>query len=125
MNNKTEFVSDANGLVTIDGLYVGDSVGSAGAGSQDARTRCYVVEEVEAPAGYVLPQKTTTGISVSKGVLAAITYSAEIPNNKQPVPQLPLTGANGQLLMTIGGLSLGLIAVGSTMVIRSRKRSEA
>ena len=125
VNNKTEFVSDANGLVTIDGLYVGDSVGSAGAGSQDARTRCYVVEEVEAPAGYVLPQKTTTGISVSKGVLAAITYSAEIPNNKQPVPQLPLTGANGQLLMTIGGLSLGLIAVGSTMVIRSRKRSEA
>ena len=36
-----------------------------------------------------------------------------------------VTGANGQLLMTIGGVSLGLIAVGSTMVIRSRKRSEA
>ena len=125
VNNKTEFVSDDAGLVAIDGLYVGDSVGSAGQGSQGATKRCYVVEEVEAPAGYVLPQKTTTGISVSKGALAAATYSAEIANNKQPVPQLPLTGANGQLLMTIGGISLGLIAVGSTMVIRSRKRSEA
>ena len=125
LNNKTEFVSDDAGLVAIDGLYVGDSVGSAGQGSQGATKRCYVVEEVEAPAGYVLPQKTTTGISVSKGTLAAATYSAEIANNKQPVPQLPLTGANGQLLMTIGGISLGLIAVGSTMVIRSRKRSEA
>ena len=125
VNNKTEFVSDDAGLVAIDGLYVGDSVGSAGQGSQGATKRCYVVEEVEAPAGYVLPQKTTTGISVSKGTLAAATYSAEIANNKQPVPQLPLTGANGQLLMTIGGISLGLIAVGSTMVIRSRKRSEA
>jgi len=125
VNNKTEFVSDDAGLVAIDGLYVGDSVGSAGQGSQGATKRCYVVEEVEAPAGYVLPQKTTTGISVSKGTLAAATYSAEIANNKQPVPQLPLTGANGQLLMTIGGISLGLIAIGSTMVIRSRKRSEA
>ena len=125
VNGQTEFVSDFSGLVKIDGLYVGDSVGSAGAGSQDATKRCYVVEEFEAPAGYVLPQQNTTGISVSKGTLAAATYSAEIANNKQPVPQLPLTGANGQLLMTIGGISLGLIAVGSTMVIRSRKRSEA
>ena len=125
VNGQTEFVSDFSGLVKIDGLYVGDSVGSAGAGSQDATKRCYVVEEFEAPAGYVLPQQNTTGISVSKGALAAATYSAEIANNKQPVPQLPLTGANGQLLMTIGGISLGLIAVGSTMVIRSRKRSEA
>ena len=125
VNGQTEFVSDFSGLVKIDGLYVGDSVGSAGAGSQDATKRCYVVEEFEAPAGYVLPQQNTTGISVSKGALAAATYSAEIANNKQPVPQLPLTGANGQLLMTIGGVSLGLIAVGSTMVIRSRKRSEA
>ena len=125
VNGQTEFVSDVNGLVSIAGLYVGDSVGSAGAGSQDATKRCYVVEEFEAPAGYVLPQQNTTGISVSKGALAAATYSAEIANNKQPVPQLPLTGANGQLLMTIGGVSLGLIAVGSTMVIRSRKRSEA
>ena len=41
------------------------------------------------------------------------------------MPQLPLTGANGQLLMTIGGVSLALIAVGSTLVIRSRKRGEA
>ncbi len=125
VNGQTEFVSDVNGLVSIAGLYVGDSVGSAGAGSQDATKRCYVVEEFEAPAGYVLPQQNTTGISVSKGALAAATYSAEIANNKQPVPQLPLTGANGQLLMTIGGVSLALIAVGSTLVIRSRKRGEA
>lgn len=123
VNDKTEFVSDENGLVKIDGLYVGDSVGSAGAGSKGATKRCYVVEEIEAPAGYVLPKKATTGIEVAKGVLNAGTYNAEISNTKQPVPQLPLTGASGQLLMTIGGLSLGLIAVGSTLVIRSRKRS--
>ena len=123
VNDKTEFVSDENGLVKIDGLYVGDSVGSAGDGSKGAAKRCYVVEEIEAPAGYVLPKNATTPISVSKGTVTGATYNAEIKNMKQPVPQLPLTGANGQLLMTIGGVSLGLVAVGSTLVIRSRKRS--
>lgn len=123
VNDKTEFVSDENGLVKIDGLYVGDSVGSVGPASKGALKRCYVVEEIEAPAGYVLPKNATTGIEVAKGTQNVGSYNAEISNTKQPVPQLPLTGANGQLLMTIGGVSLGLIAVGSTLVIRSRKRS--
>ena len=122
---QTDFVSDVNGIVKIDGLYIGDSVGSAGAGSKDAAKRCYVVEEIEAPAGFVLPQTATTPIEVVKGAQALASYNAQIPNTKQSVPQLPLTGANGQLLMTIGGVSLALIAVGSTLVIRSRKRSEA
>ena len=122
---QTDFVSDVNGIVKIDGLYIGDSVGSAGAGSKDAAKRCYVVEEIEAPAGFVLPQTATTPIEVVKGAQALASYNAQIPNTKQSVPQLPLTGANGQLLMTIGGVSLALIAVGSTLVIRSRKRGEA
>lgn len=122
---QTDFVSDANGIVKIDGLYVGDSVGSAGPGSKDAAKRCYVVEEIEAPAGFVLPQTATTPIQVAKGVQTLTSYNAQISNTKQSVPQLPLTGANGQLLMTIGGVSLALIAVGSTLVIRSRKRGEA
>ena len=122
---QTDFVSDVNGIVKIDGLYIGDSVGSAGAGSKDAAKRCYVVEEIEAPAGFVLPQTATTPIEVVKGAQALASYNAQIPNPKQSVPQLPLTGANGQLLMTIGGVSLALIAVGSTLVIRSRKRGEA
>lgn len=122
---QTVFVSDAAGLVKIDGLYVGDSEGSAGAGSKDATKRCYVVEEIEAPAGFVLPQTTTTPIEVVKGEQASTSYNAQIKNKKQSVPQLPLTGASGQLLMTIGGASLALIAAGSTLVIRSRKRGEA
>lgn len=122
---QTDFVSDANGMVKIDGLYIGDSVGSAGTGSKGAAKRCYVVEEIEAPAGFVLPQTATTPIEVVKGAQALTSYNAQIPNTKQSVPQLPLTGANGQLLMTIGGVSLALIAVGSTLVIRSRKRGEA
>ena len=53
---------------------------------------------------------------------AVTTDNVTIENTKQSVPGLPLTGANGMLILTASGASLLMIAVGSVLVARYRER---
>ncbi|MFY9678335.1 LPXTG cell wall anchor domain-containing protein, partial [Glutamicibacter protophormiae] len=85
--------------------------------------RCYVLKETKAPAGFVTPvgDKAFTPVAVKIGANETGIYDATIVNSQQDVPELPLTGANGQILMVIGGTAVLLVAGG--MVIVSRRRA--
>lgn len=113
------FTSNASGVVTIPGLFVSDSVNL----SVNALTRCYVVKEIAAPAGYVLPAAPFTGIKVEAGqTVVADALNVDILNTQQGVPELPFTGANGQLLLMIAGGGAAAITVGLMVLNRRRAR---
>lgn len=114
----TEFVSNAAGLVFIPGLFVSDSENDP----KDEQFRCYVLKETLAPAGYVTPtgDDALFPITVKIGETAEGTYDLEIENFQQDVPDIPLTGASGQVLMVIGGVALLLLATGIVIVTRRR-----
>lgn len=136
VNGKTTFTTGDDGLATIAGLFVdkGSATKPAGAATygdpvwdNNNTHRCYVLKEVAAPAGYVLPQGNAalTAVKVTPGATAASSFDAVIDNAKQDVPELPLTGANGQLLLSIIGAALLLAATGSVFVLRHRRNSDA
>lgn len=141
INGKTSFTTGADGTVKIDGLFVdkGTAAQKTGADGKpvfdtDGKTpvfdeptwehnnthRCYVLKETAAPAGYVLPtgDAALTPLKVTPNATASSTVDVTIDNTKQNVPQLPLTGANGQLLLLIGGSALILLAFGGAFVLR-------
>lgn len=109
------FTSNAAGVISLDGLFVSDSVNPA----IDNPHRCYVLKEVTAPAGYVLPSDPYTPVTILIG--ATTTDNVEISNTQQGVPELPLTGAAGQILLITGGLATVAVAVGLVMVRRRRE----
>lgn len=102
--DTTEFVTGADGTVTIPGLKAGT----------------YWLKETVAPSGYVLPTELFEVTVVAGETAELSTVDRAITNQQQDVPQLPLTGANGQLLMVIGGLALLLVAAG-LMVLKRRR----
>ena len=63
-------------------------------------------------------------ITVKAGLTAAGSYDLTVPNTKQDVPRLPLTGANGRLLLMALGVILVAVAGGSALVVRSRRAHE-
>ncbi|SDN40450.1 LPXTG-motif cell wall anchor domain-containing protein/fimbrial isopeptide formation D2 domain-containing protein [Actinomyces ruminicola] len=128
INGVDTFTSDANGQINLVGLFVDSKVGVAGQTedeiSPDNTTRCYVLVETAAPAGYTLPQgdAANTALKITAGTTTADNIT--IDNTKQNVPNLPLTGANGQLLMMLIGAALVLLAAGSVLVARNRQRAQ-
>ncbi|MFT3798147.1 SpaH/EbpB family LPXTG-anchored major pilin [Microbacterium sp.] len=117
VGGQTTFTSNDSGVVTIPGLFVSDSVNAA----QNSTFRCYVVVETQAPAGFVTPDSSNNahGIAVTAGANAADSYNATVVNVQADVPDLPLTGANGQIAMVIGGV--GLLAVAGGLLIARRR----
>lgn len=116
------FVSDGQGEITLAGLFVSDSVNEA----VNADQRCYVLKETKAPAGFITPAGNAafTPIAVKKGATVTTGYDVTIVNTQQGVPELPLTGANGQMLMIIGGSAVLLISAGLVMVNRRRAAAQ-
>lgn len=131
--SKTDFPT-VDGSVVIPGLFI--NKGEATSPDRDRNlsteqvdfsgndTRCYVVREKEAPAGYVLPsvQDRTYAVIVKAGT--STDADIEIANTKVSVPALPLTGASGRVLLMVGGAALVLGSMGFVLVSRRRK-SEA
>lgn len=119
----TRFTS-VDGVVSIPGLFVSDSENDP----RDAATRCYVVREVVAPAGYVLPagDAALSAIAVTIGETAmnattGVGADATVDNLRQDVPNLPLTGAQGQAILMIVGGALLAVAIG-TVIVAARRR---
>lgn len=112
--------SSLDGIVTIPGLFVSDSENAP----VDAQSRWYVVKEIQAPAGFVTPEGAAAlrAVNVQIGVTAEQDITVE--NIQQDVPELPLTGAAGQILMIIGGIALLLIAAGLVMMKRRRAAAQ-
>lgn len=117
VDGETTFTSDEFGVVTIPGLFVSDSVNPA----QNSAYRCYVVVETQAPTGFVTPDATSNahGIAVTPGANGADVYNDTVVNVQQDVPELPLTGANGQIALVIGGV--GLLAVAGGLLLARRR----
>lgn len=82
-------------------------------------TKAYCLYETKAPAGYTGAGVET--VTVSAGTTA--TTNVTVKNTQTDGPDLPLTGAQGTLLMVIGGLVL--VAVGTGAVVTTRKRQAA
>lgn len=125
INGQTTLTTDAQGAIDIKGLFISDSIDGADRDNQkDAMERCYVLVETKAPAGYVLPAGDAAVTAVKVKVGEETTDNVTIENTKQSVPGLPLTGANGMLILTASGASLLMIAVGSVLVARYRERKQ-
>ena len=125
INGETTLTTDAQGAINVKGLFISDSIDGADRDNQkDATERCYVLVETKAPAGYVLPAGDAAVTAVKVKVGAETTDNVTVENTKQSVPGLPLTGANGMLILTASGASLLMIAVGSVLVARYRERKQ-
>ena len=85
-------------------------------------TKDYWVLETKAPDGHVLPANPWTDpLTVNAGALTEGNHSATIVNMKPTGPELPLTGASGTMLMTIGGI--GLVAVAGGLYLATRRKA--
>lgn len=75
----------------------------------EQNTGKFKVVEIEAPAGFVTPDDAhkTTEVTLSAGDVAATNYKTieNTPSNGV-VPNLPLTGASGRILMLLAGGAL-------------------
>lgn len=108
---SSTFVSDAQGVVNIAGLYVGKN--------GDPASRTYCVVETKAPAGYTLVS-TPISITVTPGAVAEGSWSAKVPNPPVQGPNLPLTGGSGTAAMIAGGFALVALAGGAVLVTRRK-----
>ena len=105
VNGKSTFTSDAAGKISVGGLFVSDSVNE----KASATTRCYVLKEVQAPAGFVTPtgDDAYTPVKVRTGATTGVDVTIE--NVQQIAPPLPSTGGQGRVALFAGGaLVLGL-----------------
>ncbi|WP_449279551.1 SpaH/EbpB family LPXTG-anchored major pilin [Leucobacter sp. GX0328] len=119
VNGEDSFTTGTDGKVIIDGLFVSDSENEP----KGATQRCYVIVETAAPAGYTLPtgDAAKTAVTVKTGQTTPTAFDVDVPNTKQDVPELPLTGAAGQTLMVLGGAAL--IAIATGLVLARRRRA--
>lgn len=119
VNGATQFTTGANGLLSIAGLYVSDSQNAPIAATQ----RCYVLKEVTAPVGFILPATPYRAVAVKTGVTnIAVAYDATIPNNRIQGVVLPMTGSNGIVVLSVAGLAL--IAAGTVLAFLARRRRQ-
>lgn len=122
ITKKLVVSSGANGTVAIPGLWVGsDSVSSTGEKTIGLSERCYQLVEIAAPAGFILPTGADAQFPVVIKPGTTANVNIDIENKQTEVPPLPLTGANGQLIMTIGGIALIGVAAGSILIARRKK----
>ncbi|WP_099333247.1 SpaH/EbpB family LPXTG-anchored major pilin [Actinomyces minihominis] len=85
-------------------------------------SKLYCVQETKAPAGYLI-DSTVREVTVKSGDTADKVLN--VPNVKPDGPDLPLTGANGTVLLIVGGIALVALAGGAHIVIRNRQRENA
>jgi fimbrial isopeptide formation D2 family protein/LPXTG-motif cell wall-anchored protein len=111
-----------NEVTTIKTGSDGKALARLYVGKDDVTSKDYWIKEITAPAGYVLDSTTVTKVTVTAGSDASVTYQP-IANTQQDHPNLPLTGAAGTVIMTLGGIAL--VAAGGAAYAISRKKQSA
>lgn len=117
--------SDDNGVVQWEDVDPADVLGLWIANVNDGPAdptpkKVYCVYETVAPAGHTLvPAGQAVTIAVGEDNINEIT----VTNPKKDGPDLPLTGAQGTLLMTVAGLMLVSIGAGAIVLARRRRVS--
>jgi fimbrial isopeptide formation D2 family protein/LPXTG-motif cell wall-anchored protein len=97
------------------GLFVANSNGTK---KPDA-SKQYCVYETKAPAGFIKGDSKT--VTITPGTTTTANNTVSVTNVQQKHPNLPLTGAAGTVVMTLGGIAL--VAAGGAAYAISRKRS--
>ncbi|HOA86293.1 MAG: SpaH/EbpB family LPXTG-anchored major pilin [Microbacteriaceae bacterium] len=110
-------VSGAGGSVDVPALFVSDSEHNP----KHAAFRCYVLVETKAPAGYVTPQGAAAHTALPITIGANDLRATPITNAQQAIPGLPMTGAQGQVLLVTAGLGAAAIVLGLVLVNRRRQ----
>lgn len=122
VNGATTFTTNNYGTISIEGLFVTDTA------TGDSNTfRCYVLVETAAPDGYTLPTIGGQYTPITVKVAEAGTEYAEydVLNTKHSVPNLPLTGAQGRILLGLLGVALIAVAGGVYIVKRRKDATQA
>lgn len=121
VNGATTFTTGSDGRAKVAGLFVSDSSNAP----MNATQRCYVIKETAAPAGYVTPTGAAalTAVTVVKGASAQVDVT--VKNVQQNVPQLPLTGSSGALVLSVAGGALLIAAAGTALLVSRRKAQRA
>lgn len=120
---KTSEATGTDGLVSIKGLHLTNFVDNKEVPEADQHPYCLV--ETQAPAGYQLLPKPVSFKLTKEGSVTDLSAAAEakagnaldITNFKNP--GLPLTGAQGILL--VSALGLILVSVGVVLTVKRRK----
>lgn len=120
---KDSGATEENGLVSITGLHLTSFVDGKNVAEGEQHPYCLV--ETKAPSGYQLLPKPIKFYLTKEGTVADLTAAAEsdgslvkIVNYKNP--GLPLTGAQGILLVSV----LGLILVSAGVVLTVKRRKD-
>jgi fimbrial isopeptide formation D2 family protein/LPXTG-motif cell wall-anchored protein len=90
-------------------------------GNDSVLAKNYWVKETKAPAGYILSDAVTK-VNVQAGTTASTTIT--LKNTQQDHPNLPLTGADGQMLAIMVGSALVLLAAGAALVVNRRRKAQ-
>lgn len=113
--------SDGNGVVQWENVTPANVLGLWVAHSEDGPlpnpSKDYCVYETVIPAGHsAIPVENPVTITPGENNINDLT----VVNPKKDGPDLPLTGAQGTLLLTVSGLLL--VAIGASAVIASRRK---
>ncbi|MDD7504547.1 MAG: SpaH/EbpB family LPXTG-anchored major pilin [Actinomycetaceae bacterium] len=108
-----EATSDDQGVVNFPGIYIGKG--------DKATQRTVYLKEIEAPAGFVLNDQIKA-ITIVPGT-HELNPAENVVNTPQTGPNLPLTGAQGKVLLTIAGLAVLATAGGMAFVNMRRKNA--
>lgn len=113
-------VSDAEGVVRWNDVTPDNPLGLWIANSSDGEianpNKDYCLYETKAPAGYVAGPSQV--VNIKPGTNAKLVVNFE--NTKKEGPNLPLTGGQGTMAMTVGGIVLMLAGAGAVYVLRRR-----
>lgn len=116
-------VSDAEGVVRWNDVTPDNPLGLWIANSSDGEianpNKDYCLYETKAPSGYVAGP--VRKVNITPGTTAKLVVDFE--NTKKDGPNLPLTGGQGTLMMTIGGLALMLVGAGAVYALRRRNEA--
>lgn len=112
----TQNVSDE--MTSPLGLWIANSV-------KDQLTnpsKVYCLYETKVPAGYV-GQVGARAVTITPGSDNILAVSVE--NLPRETPELPLTGAQGTMMLTLGGLALVGLGAGTLYMTRGRRNESA
>ena len=109
-----EAESAADGTVAFDSVYVAKAAPNLGEDAIKSLKATYCLVETQAPAGYKKAANTAVEITAGTTATAGSLGDAQFKNDKDTslIPNLPLTGAAGSVILTLAGIALLAVAVG-------------
>jgi fimbrial isopeptide formation D2 family protein/LPXTG-motif cell wall-anchored protein len=112
INGNQNWTTGANGIIEIPIITPGN----------------YYVREITPPAGFQLPTPSQVQTQVIAGPTSTTTpvqNYVEFEHDQVPAFALPLTGGDGALWFTVGGIGLITIALGTGIVAARRRATQA